>query len=155
MGASDRSVARFLLIAFGVTWGLQLPGVLSQRGLLPGPAEAYLPFVGLGIFGPLVAAVVLARREGGRAGVRALLAPLLRWRVHAGWYVAALVVPGALLTGLLALLSLVGREGPLGYPPGVGALPGDVVPLVVHAAVYAALGLFAWRAGERAVSGAA
>jgi uncharacterized protein len=126
-----RPVLAFFLLTFAITWGLQVPGVLAQRGLLPGAPEAYLPFVGLGIFGPLVAATVLTRREGGGAAVRELFGGLLRWRVHVGWYLAALA-PAALLAGVLALLSLAGRQGPMAYPPALGGLVFGIVISVVE-----------------------
>jgi hypothetical protein len=66
-----------------------------------------------GIFGPLLAATILTFREGGKAAVKRLYAPLLLWRFDPGWYVVALLLPGALLTGLLSLLNLAGREGPV------------------------------------------
>lgn len=122
MGAHPTATARFFLLTFAITWGLQLPGVLAQRGLLPVKPEATMPFAALGIFGPLLAATLLTFREGGRGSVRELFAPLARFRVHAGWYFAALVLPGALLTGLLWLLNQAGRQGPLAYLPGTDAL---------------------------------
>jgi membrane protease YdiL (CAAX protease family) len=110
------------VLAFAITWGLQLPGVLAQRGLLPGDVQTYMPFAALGIFGPLVAALVLAWRERGGSGVRALVQPLLLWRVHPGWYLMGLVVPGALLALVLFGLSAAGRTGPLVYFPVGGAI---------------------------------
>jgi uncharacterized protein len=122
MKSSGSRVTSFFLLAFGITWGLQLPGVLAQRGFLPGDPTAYLPWAGLGILGPLLAATTLTFREGGLVAVKQLYAPLLRWRVHWGWYVAGLVLPGALLTGLLLLLKLAGRQGPIAYFPAAPAL---------------------------------
>ena len=114
--------ASFFLLTFAITWGLQLPGILAQRGMLPGNPSAYLPLVGLGALGPLLAATLLTFREGGAAAVSQLYAPLLRFRVNVAWYIAALVLPGALLTGLLSLLNLAGRHGKIGYFPAAGAL---------------------------------
>jgi uncharacterized protein len=112
----------FFALTFAITWGLQVPGVLAQRGLLPGDPNAYLPAVGLGIFGPLMAATWLTFRQDRIAGVRELYGRLLRFRVHPGWYVLALVVPVALLSAGLALLNVAGRTGPVAYFPAAGAL---------------------------------
>jgi uncharacterized protein len=117
----------FFLLTFAITWGLQLPGVFAQRGWLPGDPKTYMPLVGLGIFGPLLAATILTARQGGKPAVKALYSRLLQWRVHPAWYVVALVVPGALLAGLLALLNLAGRHGPLGYFPALGAITFGIV----------------------------
>jgi membrane protease YdiL (CAAX protease family) len=119
------------LIAFAITWGLQMPGVLAQRGILPGDLRVYLPFVGLGAFGPLIAATLLSFREGGMTGVKRLYSPLLHWRVHGGWYLAALALPGVLLTGLLWILNLAGRQGPIAYVPATsGVIFGLMMSLV-------------------------
>lgn len=126
------STTRFFALTFAITWGLQLPGVLAQRGLLPGALPVYLALAGLGILGPIVAATVLAYREAGGTGVRQLYAPLLRWRVHLGWYVLALAVPGALLALLLSGLNLAGRAGPTLYFPAGGALAFAVVVSVAE-----------------------
>lgn len=121
MPPRDRRTTPFFLLTFAITWGLQLPGVAAQRGFLPGDPSIYLPFVGLGIFGPLLAATILTARDGGKVAVKALFSGLLRFRVSPGWYVVALALPGALLTFLLWLLSWAGRTGPIGYFPAAGA----------------------------------
>lgn len=122
--------APFFLLAFGITWGLQWPAVLVAWGVLSGNRGAFLPLAMLGIFGPAIAATVMALREGGMAAVRALYAPLLRWRVPAGWYVAALLPP-VLLVGALASLNAAGRQGPVLYWPGSSAL---AIALVISVA---------------------
>jgi membrane protease YdiL (CAAX protease family) len=47
----------------------------------------------LALFGPAVAAYLVARSTEGRAGVAALRSATLRWRVHPGWYLAAVGLP--------------------------------------------------------------
>jgi len=131
MTSGKRGTASFFLLTFALTWLLQIPGVLAQRGLLPGDPAHYLPLAGLGLFGPLAAAVFLTWREGGSAAVRALVAPLLRYRVHAGWYLAALVLPAGFLSLVLWLLNSAGRHGPTAYlPSGSALLFGLVVSFV-------------------------
>ena len=132
MRSGANRVGWFFLLAFAITWGLQLPGVLAQRGLLPGDPRSYLPFAGLGVLGPLVSATVLSFREQGSAAVKRLYAPLLQARVRWTWYVAALLVPGALLTGLLYVLNLAGRHGPVGYFPSLAALVFGLLMSVVE-----------------------
>jgi membrane protease YdiL (CAAX protease family) len=127
VNAPPRSVAPFFLLTFALTWGLQAPGLLAQRGWLPGNPNAYLPLAGLGIFGPCVAAIILERRAGGGAAVKQLMATVLHWRAPFRWYVAA-VIPAVLLTLGLALLSFAGRRGPVAYVPGASAL---IVGLVI------------------------
>src|SRR5262249_9148136 len=81
---------RFFLFAYGLPWGCLLPGVLAQRGVIPGPVERYLPLSLPATFGPLLAAVLVTRFESGAAGTRALFRPLRTWRVGAIWYLVAL-----------------------------------------------------------------
>ncbi len=58
---------------------------------------------------PTIAALLIAWRWPGAGGVRKLLKPLGRWRVHVGWYVLALLGPIPLL--LLADLIYVAFGG--------------------------------------------
>lgn len=121
----------FFALTFLLTWGLQLPGVLALKGVLGvDPALLLLP-AALGIFGPCMAATWLTFREGGRAGVKALYAPLLAYRVRRKWWGAALMVP-VLLAGFLALLNLAGRKGPIVYLPMGGAWVMGVVVSVAE-----------------------
>lgn len=111
-----RGPALFFALALGLTWLTQLPALLATYGVIAGPAGRYLPLSGLGAFGPLVAAVLVARADG---GVRALFAPLGRWRVHPAWYAVALLGPGALFVAGKAVFTLAGGrdEGPWLYLP--------------------------------------
>ena len=117
--ASAKPVARvalFFAITLAFTWSLQLPAVLALRGVLPGRVERFMPLLGLGGFGPMVAAMVLARGEPG--GLRGLFSQLRRWNANPAWYVAALLLPAVLISGGLALLGLLGRyDGPMFFPP--------------------------------------
>jgi membrane protease YdiL (CAAX protease family) len=112
-----RALGWFFALAFGITWLLQLPGVLAGLGLLPGPLDGYLPFAMLGIFGPLAAATFLTAREGGQRAVRELYSGLGRWRAPVSVYLVAIVLPGLLLAAILSLLGAAGREGPVAYLP--------------------------------------
>lgn len=114
------SVVPFFLLAFAITWLVQLPAVFAKQGLLRGDPGSYIPFAVFGVFGPLVAATVLTAREGGRSAVRELYSGLRQWRAPVETYVVALVAPAVALTGILWLLRLAGREGPIAYVPDGG-----------------------------------
>lgn len=89
---SKRPLAVFLAVTFSFSWLLWALMILSQRGLLP----FRVPTHWSGSFGPAVGALVAAAATGGRAGVRALLARLLRWRAGPGvWLVAGLGIVAA------------------------------------------------------------
>lgn len=121
---------RFFLLAFGLTWALQVPGVLAIWGILPGEPVVYLPLAMLGIFGPAVAAIAETHREGGRPAVRALLSRLSPRGMGVLDPFLALLLPGLLLSGGLALLRLAGREGPVSYlPDGPHLIAGVVISI--------------------------
>jgi membrane protease YdiL (CAAX protease family) len=105
----------FFILAFAMTWGLQLPAFLAHEGLIEEPPERFMTLVGLGAFGPMVAAMIASRLEG--TGVKALLRPLGRWRVGLRWYLAALLVPGGILVLAAAAWNALGHTEPLVYPP--------------------------------------
>jgi hypothetical protein len=77
-------------LAFAFTWALWWLAALEARGLI---SSLPIPAQGLGVLGPLVAAVVLTAREGGGAGLRSLLGRVVRWRVAPVWYGVVLLGP--------------------------------------------------------------
>src|SRR5271165_5838949 len=113
-------VAWYFLLAFAITWSLQLPALLAARHVIDGPSERYMALVGLGAFGPMAAAMIASRIEG--TGIRALFRPLSIWRVGARWYLAALALPGGIFVLAAGAYDLLGaHREPLLYPPSNAA----------------------------------
>jgi len=84
-------IAAFFVLAYTFSW---LPWVLGT--LLPESRPFVLyPFLG---GGPLLAALVVLPIPQGRAGLRALGARMIKWRVGWQWYALALGIP--LMVGL-------------------------------------------------------
>ena len=115
-----RIVARYPLLAFYVLaclWTWPLAAGISVSLLLPL----------LALFGPAVAALAVAGVTEGRAGVRALVGRLFRWRVHPAWYAVAVGLP------LLLTLAAIGVNRALGVPtpPGVGDFSAISIALAV------------------------
>jgi uncharacterized protein len=102
-------LAFFFTVALGATWLLQLPVVLAQRGLLSGGVESYMLPALLGGFSPLIAAVLAARRETGREGVRHLFRSLRPSKLSPFWYVGALLAFGAIHVAGVAAYRLFGE----------------------------------------------
>ena len=76
----------FFVLAYVLTWWIY-------------PLLRFSPLLGLfGLFGPALAAIIMAAVTGGKAGVKALLSRVVLWRVGLPWYVIAL--------GLLTVLSI-------------------------------------------------
>jgi uncharacterized protein len=76
----------FVLLAFAWSWAFWLPSALADGD------EPAAPFAA-GLYGPALAALVLAAIFDGRAGIRRLLAALVRWRVAGFWYLTAFGLP--------------------------------------------------------------
>lgn len=109
----------FFVLAYAITWGLQLPAWLAHEGVIAGPPERYAPLVGLGAFGPMAAAMIAARVEG--TGIKALFRPLGVWRVGPWWYAIALFVPGLTFVVAAAAWNALGHDETLLYPPSNAA----------------------------------
>jgi membrane protease YdiL (CAAX protease family) len=119
-----RPAAAFFALTYAISWGLWLPLVLGYGG----PLRPVL--FTAGVFGPALAGA-LATRLMGRS-VRTWLREVVRWRVPARWWAAALLLPVALTLAASAAYALAG--------PGVdwGLLPGRLaayVPALVAACV--------------------
>ena len=84
----------FFVLAYLLTWWIY-------------PVLQISPLLGIfGLFGPALAAMIMAAVTGGKAGLKALLSRAARWRVGVPWYVIALGLPTvlSLLTAALAYL---------------------------------------------------
>ncbi|HWA76896.1 MAG TPA: type II CAAX endopeptidase family protein [Polyangiaceae bacterium] len=115
---ASRSTAFFFAAAFGISWLLQAPATLVSLGVLAGPIEPYLPFAGLGAFGPFPAALLALRREPASLGARSLFRQLKVPRPQLGNALLALFLPGTILTVSLIASSLVsGHHSAWLYPP--------------------------------------
>ena len=126
---------KYFVIAFAFTWTLWWLAALEARGLI---SPLPIPAQGLGVLGPLVAAVILTAQEGGRAGLRSLLSRIVHWRVAPVWYGVVLLGPVLLYLASMALEVILG-----GRPPGPGALIGALPMVLVYAAymvVFVAIG---------------
>lgn len=104
----DQPVWSFFSVVLTLTWGLQLPAVLAQRGAIDGPVERYLPLAMLGTFGPVMAAVLVCAREAGLAGMRVPFSRLRGRPVQLRWYLLALLGFTALHVAGVALFALAG-----------------------------------------------
>jgi uncharacterized protein len=86
----------YLLSWYG--WVLHLAGVTKGGGLNP--------------LGPLVAALIVTAVTERWAGVKRLLAAIVRWRVSIGWYAIAFLLPIAIASLAAGIVWLLGAPGP-------------------------------------------
>ena len=86
----------FFVLAFLLTWWIY-------------PLLRFSPPLGIfGLFGPALAAMIMAAVTGGKTGLKALLSRAVRWRVGLPWYVIALGLPTVLSLATAALAYLLG-----------------------------------------------
>jgi uncharacterized protein len=88
----------FFVLAYLLTWWIY-------------PLLKFSPLLGIfGLFGPALAAIIMAAVTEGKAGVKALLSRVVRWRVGLPWYAIALGLPTVLSLATAALYYLVGTS---------------------------------------------
>ena len=89
-----------LVLAFALSWAIW-PFVLLDPKSAP-----MLPY------GPIIAIFIVLALTRGRAGVRGLLASMVRWRVGLRWYAVALLLPVGIILAALYLNALFGGPTP-------------------------------------------
>jgi hypothetical protein len=82
----------FFVVAYAWDWLFQLLSILIARQTISLPLPRDLVET-IGFLSPALAALAVTAYESGGAGVRGLLAQLLRWRVRPIWYAVALGGP--------------------------------------------------------------
>jgi membrane protease YdiL (CAAX protease family) len=112
----------YFVLVFTISWGGLLWAAGGPGGIpvAPDRVDTLLPGVVLSVLaGPSVAGLLLTALVDGSAGLRAVLARLVGWRVGPRWYVWALLSAPLLMGGLLLALSLVSPV----FRPGVVTSP--------------------------------
>lgn len=109
--AGRHDVVLFFALACGITWLLDLPLAIAwATGSVPPPYA--MPLVGLGAWGPTLAAFAIAARRGELGDVFG------RWRTRPMWVVLGLLAPLAVqLPATLTEVALGGRPAHWFYPP--------------------------------------
>lgn len=91
-------LASFVVLAYGWSWSWWVPLALSGAIVEPGvAAPRYVP----GLFGPLVAALVVTAATDGTRGLGELLARMVPRRAQLPWFAVAVLAP----VGLFLLVS--------------------------------------------------
>jgi membrane protease YdiL (CAAX protease family) len=129
---TTRDIGLFFVLACLITWLCDVPLAFSWATFRIPPDWA-LPLVGLGAFGPTIAAVVVASRRG---AVRSVFRP---WRTELRWVLLGLALPWSVhLVATLIEVGLGGTPAHWFYPPNK--------PEYVAALVFFSIGEeFGWR----------
>ena len=91
----------FFSMALGLTWLLFIPFWLTKGDSIPWFT-----------FGPVVAAFTVAALSGSLASVKAILASMVKWRVHPLWYLVAFGLPFAAQLASILINPLLGAAAP-------------------------------------------
>lgn len=91
----------FFSLALGLTWLAFIPFWLSNGDSIPWFT-----------FGPIVSAFIVAALSGGWASVKAILASMVKWRVHPLWYAVAFGLPFATQLASILINPLFGAASP-------------------------------------------
>jgi uncharacterized protein len=120
----------YFTLAYLISWIIVLPLVAYEQGFIEVPVPFILHY--LNDYGPLLAALIIARIADGTEGVRELLRGMVRWRAGFLWVLVAAFSP-LVLFGIAAGIAVfaVGDA-----PPGLGLL--GELPYLPY------LGLFGW-----------
>jgi len=114
---AGRPVLLYYALTFTISWGGVL--ILTAAQGIPHSSEQVTRLMPLALVatfaGPSVAGLLMTGLLGGRAGLRELRSRLLRWRVGARWYAAALLTGPLLVAAILLGLSLVSPA----FVPGI------------------------------------
>lgn len=117
----------YFLIAFGFSWLAWLPAVLASYGFItpPLPLDILTPLsILVGAFGPLVSALILTSREGGKVGRRQFLKRGLNFRIPLRWLAIIFGLP-ILVSAAARYLDILtgGTPPPYGYSSPLALLP--------------------------------
>jgi membrane protease YdiL (CAAX protease family) len=109
----------FFLVAYGFSWALSVPAILSQWGMLP--SGMFAIFFTIKSFGPFVAAYVMTGVIEGREGVLRLRQSLKQVRAGWQWYAFILLgIPALLLAGIAVLPGALASFA--GIPPNFAVI---------------------------------
>lgn len=103
-----RALVAFFVLAYALSWAWAVPFALTHQVVQRGQAwPTHYP----ALLGPALAAFAVTAWTTGRAGIRDLLARILRWRVALRWWLVALS-PIAFLALALGGMLLAGQDLP-------------------------------------------
>jgi len=136
-----RSFTPFLLISFGLAWGiLGLYILLPERmGAVFGQLSGNHPLFFLAVYAPAIASFILVIRYGGFTGLRRFFGRVLLWRCSAAWYAFLIIGIPLIFIGGSWLKGNLFTE-PFPFPSSQ-----SLVAALVLAAIKGPMEEFGWR----------
>jgi hypothetical protein len=83
------AIVPFLLMAFGLTWGLLALYILllERMNVVFGKLTGHHPLFFLAVYAPAIAAIVIVAYHSGRSGLGRYFSRRLLWRCSPAWYI--------------------------------------------------------------------
>lgn len=97
-----RSFIPFLLISFGLAWGILGLYIFVSEGMISlfGQLTGNHPLFFLAVYAPAIAAFILVAIHAGLSGLQRFLGRVLLWRCSAAWYVFLIIgIPFIFIAG--------------------------------------------------------
>jgi membrane protease YdiL (CAAX protease family) len=133
------SALTYFVLTFAISWGAIL-AIVGPSGILGTREEFERLFpiaVPLMVLGPSVSGILLTGLLAGRRGLRDFQSRLLKWRVGARWYAAAILTAPLYFTAAMLALAAFSRE----FLPGIFTAEGKASFLLRGIAVALAAGI--------------
>jgi uncharacterized protein len=130
MSTSSRRypLVTFFVIAYALSWAVWGTALAQEHGTLDWHLPGSLAFLAVS-----AAALAVTASAAGRSGLRELAARLIRWRVGARWYIAAVLIPALPAGAAVALHVLAGGHHDTGaLVPFTSAIPLLLTQLLTH-----------------------
>lgn len=109
---SRHPVLSYYFGAFAISWGGTLIAIGGPSQLLAGEATAAVGAIVImaTVLGPAISGVAMTVAVSGKTGLGELVSRVLKWRVDARWYAAAILIAPLSVTAALLGLSLFSPE---------------------------------------------
>lgn len=132
----NHQLLAFFVLTYAIMFGVMFGYILLRPGQ---PLQPWSLVWFFSIFSPTISGLLISWMIGGVAEVKRLLSGFTRWKVHLGWYFAALF----LLVGPLVIAMVYIALG----NPAVGLRPGQTISTLLGAVLF---NIFSGPLGEEA-----
>lgn len=127
--AKKRPLLSFFLLAYVLSWVVEIPLVLKAKGIIQTEIPFSLHY--LAAYGPMLSALIVTGLTGGSRGLQELLGRMTKWRVNPVWWLVTAAPLGFNLLITVALWLIQGVRidilamGQVDFLPALGlaALP--------------------------------
>lgn len=111
----------YFILAYAFSWTISIPLALRAQGIIRVKIPYSLHY--LTAYGPMLSALIVTGVTRGANGLKGLWGQMTRWRVKAGWWLAAIFPMGIYLVVGIAMWAIQGKRMSLAVMGQVDHLP--------------------------------